>query len=169
MSNSFIPKSFEPPVVYQTEAFYFRVLDTSIAKMDYDAVMSSQTQLQGIFGPCDNWPNSNMTLAENIASLKIHQQEFKSRQAFAYSILNSDKSRCLGSVYIDPSNAIHYDCEIYFWIRADSKQLENILYQTIQSWLTEKWPFTKPAFPGRQINWRAWAKELKREGTSFSK
>jgi len=136
------------------------VLEGKIAELDFEAVMSSQKRLQGIFGSDSQWPKSDMTLEENIASLNVHKQEFESRQAFAYSVFNKPKTKCLGSVYIDPSDSPHYQCGVYLWVRDDSIELDNDLYQTVYKWLYVEWGFSKVAFPGRCILWKDWNKEL---------
>ncbi len=161
MPNPFIPESFKPPTFFDSENFHFRVLGEEVAELDFEAVMSSQKRLQGIFGPETEWPKVNMTLEDNIESLKIHKQEFESRDAFAYSIFNNSKEKCLGSVYIDPSRSLNYDCEVYLWIRDDSIALEKILYQTVLNWLQSVWPFSKIALPGKSISWKDWTHELK--------
>ncbi|WDE04352.1 hypothetical protein SG34_023895 [Thalassomonas viridans] len=159
MQKLFIPDSFEAPRFLETNYFHFRVLDDAVAQLDYEAVMASQKRLKGIFGPESDWPESDMTIEENIASLKVHKQEFESREAFAYSVFSDSKSTCLGSVYIDPSQSPNYECEVYLWVRDDSVTLDKELYQTVLNWLQEHWPFSKVAFPGRNITWKDWAKE----------
>lgn len=161
MPKNFIPESFNIPKFLDSEKFHFRVLEEIIAELDFEAVMSSQKKLQGIFGIDSRWPESTMTLEENIASLKVHKQEFESRDAFAYSVFNKTKDKCLGSVYLDPSQSQNYDCEVYLWIRNDSLHLDNELYQIVLKWLSNEWPFAKIAFPGRCISWTEWLKELK--------
>ena len=161
MPNPFISETYEPPKIFNDKYFHFRVLEDEIAELDYEAVMSSQKRLQGIFGSGFEWPRSDMTLEESAASLKVHKQEFESRQAFAYSVFNKSKNKCLGSVYIDPSDSPHFQCVVHLWIRNDSIELDNELFQTVRKWLSEEWHFSKAAFPGRCISWEDWADELK--------
>ncbi|MBQ4835750.1 hypothetical protein [Pseudoalteromonas luteoviolacea] len=161
MTDLFIPDTFEPPLYFDSANFYFRVLEEQVAQLDFDAVMSSQQRLQGIFGPNSQWPKRNMTLDENIESLQAHKKEFESREAFAYSVFNKSQDKCLGSVYIDPSQSPNYDCEVYLWVRDDSIKLEKALYQTVLIWLQERWPFSRIVFPGRSISWSRWASEIK--------
>lgn len=149
MPKSFILQDFEVPLNLESDHFYFRLLDESVAQADYEAVMSSQQRLHGIFGNGSDWPEEDMTLEDNIASLKVHKQEFNAREAFAYSVFNQSKSKCLGSVYIDPSESIDYQCQVHLWIRDDSIELDNELYQTVRQWLEEAWSFSKVDFPGR--------------------
>lgn len=161
MPLSFIDETFVIPLSLDTEYFHVRVLEDSLAKLDFEAVMSSQKRLQGIFGLGSKWPKINMSLEENIESLKIHKKEFESREAFAYSVFNHDKTKCLGSVYIDPSQSRHYDCEIYLWVRDDSLELDSELFNDVLKWLSNDWPFSKIAFPGRCISWSEWKQQLK--------
>ncbi|TCI01061.1 hypothetical protein EZV61_19350 [Corallincola luteus] len=161
MPTQFIPQSYKVPKTLETNQFFFRVLEENVAELDYEAVMSSRERLKSIFGPNSHWPKSNMTLAENRADLKVHKQEFESRKAFAYSVFNSSRDKCLGSVYIDPSQSENYDCEVYLWVREDSAALDERLYQTVVQWLKDRWPFNNIAFPGRSISWENWAKEVK--------
>ena len=157
---SFIDESFAVPLSLDTEIFHLIVLEDSLAILDFEAVMSSQKRLAGIFGLGSEWPKSTMSLAENIESLKVHKQEFDSREAFAYSVLNPSKTKCLGCVYIDPSRSLLYDCDVYLWIRDDNLALDKELYNTVHTWLSTEWPFSKIAFPGLCISWAEWHKVL---------
>ena len=159
MNITFVPKSFDVPTNVSISPFYFTVLEESNAEVDYQAVMSSLPRLKSIFGPNTSWPSENMSLEENIVSLQAHKREFATREAFAYSVFDERKTKCLGSIYIDPSRSPHYDCEVYLWVREDSADLDAILYSSVLTWLTEHWPFEKVAFPGRSISWQDWAKE----------
>ncbi|NRD73081.1 hypothetical protein HQQ94_07475 [Shewanella sp. VB17] len=161
MLPKFIHESFVAPISLDTEHFHLKVLEDSLATLDFEAVMSSQKRLQGIFGLGSEWPKINMSLEENIESLKIHKKEFESKEAFAYSVFNHNKTKCLGSVYIDPSQSPNYDCEVYLWVRDDSLALDEKLYNAVIKWLSNDWPFSKIAFPGRCISWLEWGKQLK--------
>ena len=98
MTDTFIPDTFIAPMVFNSKYFHFTVLEDALAKYDYEAIMSSQASLKGIFGPESEWPKSNMTLAENTASLKIHKQEFESGDAFSYAVFDHLKNKYLGCV-----------------------------------------------------------------------
>ncbi|OUL55865.1 hypothetical protein [Pseudoalteromonas ulvae] len=161
MPSNFIHESFIAPISLATDKFHLRVLEDSLAKLDFEAVMSSQKRLQGIFGLDSEWPKIDMSLEENVESLKIHRKEFVSRKAFAYSVFDHNKTKCLGSVYIDPSQSQHYDCEVYLWVRDDSLELDKELYYEVLKWLSNDWPFSKVAFPGRSISWSEWTEQLK--------
>ncbi|MDO6776988.1 hypothetical protein Q4591_16720 [Shewanella sp. 3_MG-2023] len=160
MPTNFIDDSFVVPKIWVTEHFHLTMLEDALARIDYEAVMSSQKRLQGTFGLDSGWPKATMTLQQNTEDLKNHKLEFEAREAFAYSVLNPSKSKCLGCVYIDPSQSAEYDCEVYLWVRDDSLALEQALYESILLWLNNDWPFARIAFPGRCISWLAWTKAI---------
>ena len=161
--TTFVPASFKPTREHISDVFKFVVLDENVAAQDYEAVMSSQKHLVGIFGPDSKWPSATMTFEENKASLIVHGAEFTSRQAFAYSIFNNKSDSCIGSIYIDPSRVEHYDCEIHYWLRQNELALEAKLHQAIKQWFEQEWPFKNIAFPGREISWHQWQEQLSQQ------
>ena len=156
MQNNFVPQSFNVPESLVTEKFCLEILTPKVAEIDYDAVMSSKTRLRSVFAESTEWPRDTMTLADNIKDLQRHEEEFKLRKAFAYTVLTPTREKCLGCVYIEPCKAVEFDSEIYLWVRDDSLSLDDDLYNNIRDWLANCWPFKKIAFPGREISWRKW-------------
>jgi len=148
------------PINFNNVQFSFCPLEPSVAAADYDAVMENPRYLQGVFGPDSQWPNELMTYAENLASLAVHQAEFERQEAFAYSIFNSERTRCLGSIYVEPCRLNEFDCEVYFWVRQSQMALENALFDVIQTWLKSTWMFSKIVFPGRTVSWLEWQEKL---------
>lgn len=80
MLPKFIHESFVAPISLDTEHFHLKVLEDSLATLDFEAVMSSQKRLQGIFGLGSEWPKINMSLEENIESLKIHKKNLNPKR-----------------------------------------------------------------------------------------
>jgi hypothetical protein len=156
MQNNFVPQTFNVPDSLETEKYRLEILTPDFAELDYDAVMSSKTRLRSVFAENTEWPKDDMSLADNIKDLQRHEEEFKSRKAFAYTVLAPKRHKCIGCVYIDPCKAVPFDCEVYLWVRDDSVHLENDLYNSIRDWLVECWPFKKIVFPGRDISWQEW-------------
>ncbi|MDQ9090626.1 hypothetical protein RC083_03340 [Pseudoalteromonas haloplanktis] len=138
-----VSSDFTPPEHLQTTAFYLTPLNEHVAELDFAAVMSSVAQLKGLFRSQLDWPNADMTLAQNRASLTHHATEFNEKKAFAYAILDPNKTRCLGSVYIDSTADQELDSEVTFWLRNDSQELTMTLRLCILHWLGEQWPFKK--------------------------
>ncbi len=158
--SQFLPRGFSAPRTHSTALFHFRVLEEAVEAEDYEAVMSSQKRLQGIFGPDSTWPAISMTRAQNAQSLKEHRYEFEHSLAFAYSVVDAQQTRCLGSIYIDPSRAKSFDCEVYLWIRDDSVERDDDLYCAVREWLSTRWPLKHVAYPGRSISWPEWQTQL---------
>ena len=152
----FIPNDFNLPDLLVTEHFRFVVLEQSLTEVDYQTVMSSKERLKQIFDRDDNWPADDMTIEFNRGDLVTHENEFKAREAFAYAVLNPSKDRYIGCVYINPTTADGYDCEVYLWVSDSELHLDNELFKSTQKWLKAKWPFSQPAFPGRMISWDDW-------------
>lgn len=156
MSEPFVPGDFVVPPGFATDTYRLEVLTPAVAELDYDAVISSRARLRDVFAADDHWPAEGMTLAQNIADLRKHECEFHARQAFAHTVLAADATRCLGCVYLYPSTVAGYDCEVYLWVRTGAQHLDPVLYRDVRCWLDSKWPFTRPAFPGREIPWAQW-------------
>ena len=156
MTEKFVPDDFIVPEKLETEKFRLRMLTVEDVEKDYDAVMSSREHLRSLAGQEDEedtWPEENMTIEEDLADLARHQDEFLKREAFVYTVMSLDESRCLGCVYINPSEKKDFDTEIYLWARTSELKsgLEELLFETVKNWIEEKWPFNKVAFAGVEI------------------
>jgi hypothetical protein len=156
--STFLPPKFKVPTLLQTEKFLIRPLKISDVVKDYDAVMSSLTHLEGIFGPNYRWPYPELTLEQDLIDLGWHQKEFQKRSSFAYTVMNIDESICLGCIYINPSDKENFDAEVFMWIRTSAYKdgLDDILFNTVKEWVANEWPFENVAYPGRDITWEEW-------------
>ena len=145
----FVPEDFLIPEELETERFRLRMLSVEDVEKDYEAVVESRELLQSMFG--GNWPREGFTLEENLADLQRHQQEFLSREAFAYTVVSLDESRVLGCVYIKPAQRPKVDAVVRMWVRQSEfdRGLDPVLFQAVKDWLDSAWPFTTVAFPGR--------------------
>ena len=72
--------------------------------------------------------------------------------------MNLEESKCLGCIYIDPSEKVGYDAKIIFWIRKNEidNGLDEKLFSEIKIWISKEWQFKSVGFPGRLINWDEW-------------
>ncbi len=157
----FLPSDFIIPLILETKLYKLRMLCEQDVEMDYEAVMSSIDHLKNTFGPNSNWPSEDLTLEQNLKDLRRHENEFKNRESFAYTVVSIDERKCLGCVYIHPLESYlkvdqdNYDAVIYTWVRTSELEngLDENLYITVKKWLKNYWPFKKPIFPGREIDW----------------
>jgi hypothetical protein len=152
-----VPDDFDVPKLVQTDRLRLRPLTIHDAIRDFDAVVTSEERLRTIFDPGDDWP-SGLTLEQNIIELGWHQTEFQLRTSFAYTVVSLDETEVLGCVYIYPSLKDEYDAEITLWVRQSrvAEGLDQHLFETVESWIAEMWPFKKPAYPGRHISFEDW-------------
>ena len=150
---------FAIPEQLETEEFRLRMLSVNDLIKDYDAVMSSVEHLKSTFSAIteDDWPEG-LTLEEDLIDLGWHQREFTLGFSFAYTVMNLDESVCLGCVYIQPTSKADYDAVITMWARESELAggLDRRLFPAVKSWIASEWPFSNPAYPGRDIPVAAW-------------
>jgi RimJ/RimL family protein N-acetyltransferase len=153
-----VPDNFVVPELLETARVRLRPLTIHDAVLDFDAVMSSKRRLQTVFDPGGEWP-SGLTLEQNTLELAWHQVEFQLRTSFAYTVVCHDESQVLGCMYIYPTRKLGHDVEITLWVRESEVQggLDEHLFDAVESWIAEHWPFERPAYPGRKISWESWA------------
>ncbi|MCX6092509.1 MAG: GNAT family protein [Candidatus Bipolaricaulota bacterium] len=143
------PSSGSAPHEVRTERLVLRPLRASDAERDYDAVMSSAPELRRCRG--SEWPADDFTLDENRADLVRHEREHERGEAFTYTVLAPDETRCLGCVYIVPvwpeaaplCGAAACAACVGFWVRASelANDLERHLLTALREWLKAEWPF----------------------------
>ena len=125
--------------------------------MDYEAWTSSKDKLKKIFGPKSNWPNDVSSIDQNLKDLQQHFDEHQKKIAFTYTILNEQKDRCVGCLYLRRSSSPFFDCRIDFWFTKEFDHSDDVDFmKNIKIWLTDCWKLEKLAFPGRNISWRKW-------------
>lgn len=155
--KQFIPVSFKVPNSLQNEYFRIRMLTVNDVVKDYDAVMSSIEHLKKMY-PLSTWPSKVLTLEQDLIDLGWHQKEFQNRSSFAYTVVSLDESQIIGSLYINPTAKEDYDVKVTMWVRTSliKNGLDAILFDSVKKWISKDWPFSKVAYPGREINWTEW-------------
>ncbi|MBS3803685.1 MAG: hypothetical protein KGY54_04000 [Oleiphilaceae bacterium] len=134
--------------------------DPDWASVDYEAVQVSRLALRGFFGPGDPWPPADLTLADNRSDLAWHAREFRLQRSFAYHLMGTGCMSCLGCLYLYPSLSAEHDAEAYLWTRSDlATEPSRAMEAEVVDWVTQVWPFTMLAWPGRNISWAAWPQD----------
>jgi len=159
MKYEFVPEGFEAPFEVETEDFIVRKLTVDEVEKDYKAVMSSKESLRQIFHENDDWPKDDMTIDDNYEDLLRHQHEFDDNEAFAYTIVNSDDSECIGCIYIYPFPYDVYDSKVFYWLvdKVDN-DLNESLKSFLDKWIPDSFGLIKPAYPGRDMTHSEWDK-----------
>ena len=157
-SAPFLPASFEPPSSLVTAAFTLEPLGPRHNESDYAAWSSSIAHIQATPGfPWGSWPHE-MSLAENLADLEMHERHFETRVGFTYTVLDPESGDVIGCVYIYPASAVGNDrssgsrlgeASVRSWVRADRASLDEPLWRTVGDWIEADWPFERVAYAGR--------------------
>ena len=149
-----LPPDIEIPTGLETPKFVLRMLTIHDVIKDYDAVMSSADHLKSTYSNVysRSWPDG-LTLENNLIDLGWHQREFTIRRSFSYKVVSPDESVYLGCIYINPTLKRDYDAMVMMWVRASvlDSGLDDELFNAVKPWITEKWPFERVAYPGRDI------------------
>ena len=116
----------------------------------------------------DTWPADDFTENDNFVDLKYHVFDNLNNRAYGYMILNPEKNRALGSVYVnqlgdwskfnklidgaDPSK--DFQARIDYWVRSDESSLEEKLLPQLKEWFLDIWKIkaliaTREAFKER--------------------
>lgn len=155
---AFLPEDFEIPTLVAGPRFRIRPITVHDAVKDYDAVMSTRERLWEQFGDVFGWPSANLTLEDGLIDVAWRQKEALLRRSFHYAVLNTDESRLLGAIYIDPARRSGADADVYYWVRESEagSKLEKEIEEFAREWVSTTWPFKEVRFPGRDLTWDEW-------------
>jgi hypothetical protein len=160
---AFYPEDAAVPVEWRTEDLWLRVLRPDVTELDYAALMESRERLR--VWENGSWPADDFTLELNRKDLIRHEREWEAREAFAYTVLNVDGSRCEGCVYIYPferwlrsgkferqGGGAQFSDEtaaVSFWVRDSALilGLDQQLLAGLREWFRQEWRFDQIVFP----------------------
>jgi hypothetical protein len=136
--DSFVPAGFRVPDGLVRDGFRLLPLSPNDNADDYRAWQSSREHIRRTPGfETYGWP-VDMTLDDNRRDLVQHAADFKNRTGFTYSVFVDEV--IVGCVYIYPSG-IPGTAAVRSWVRADHAHLDRPLYETVDRWMNESWPF----------------------------
>ena len=158
LKGSFIPTDFNAPVLVETQTFKLVPLSPKLAKIDFDAYMSSIKHLQQTFTRSNSWPHKGISDADALLDMETEQSRFENRESFAYAVLTPDGQRERGCVYIYPSNIPGYGAVVRMWVTKAEYDagFDAELNTWVTQWIQTEWPFSAVAYPGRSIDWNTW-------------
>ena len=149
--SPWIPPDSVPPSL-QTERFVLEPLDSRHAELDFEALMSCRERLREEL-QWGNWPPPDFTLGANRLDLTRHYGEFQRGEAFAYTVLSPDQSRCLGCIYLERGPQIDA-AQFAFWVVDNAIEMESYLFSEILRWVHTAWPVKRIIVPLRDSNSR---------------
>ena len=149
--NPIVSSDFNVPRLYEIENFVFKPLTVNDIEEDYQAIIASIDYIKSIctFDFYPEWPSKDMTKAEDLSNLGWHQTEFEFRTSFAYVVRSPIDSEYIGCAYIFPSNTDGYEVDVYTWVKAGKKDLNESLFDCTKKWIDGTWPFTLVNYPNR--------------------
>lgn len=154
-----LPPDALPPSGTHWDEFVLEPLRTSHVALDYDAVMETRTALRR--WSASSWPADDFTLEENLQDLAMHSQEHDEGVAFTYTILSTDRSTCLGCVYIKPLFPLFAQAHeaatgerptngarVTFWVRESSVRdgLDTRVLRHLMDWFADTWPVDRVVY-----------------------
>ncbi len=156
--SAFVPADFEVPVLVEAEDFKLVPLGPELVDVDYEAYMSSIEHLQTTFTRSTDWPHAGIDAEDAMQDMLNEQGRFEQRASFAYGVLTPEGDRERGCIYVRPSRKPGYDAEVSLWVtKAEfDAGFDASLYEWAQDWISESWPFSAVAYPGRAIPWQEW-------------
>jgi hypothetical protein len=135
----------EPP---RTDQFILEPLGEQHNVADYAAWTSSIDHIRATPGFEDRtWPRM-MTLEENLADLRRHAEDFRTRRGFTYTVLDPADGDVIGCVYIYPPRYAGPD--VRSWVRADKAELDVALWRLVSQWIEDEWPFVAVSYASRE-------------------
>jgi len=135
--------AFTPPEMLTTERMHLEPLAPRHVELDFAALMGSREHLQRTLHWGD-WPRADFTVQENARDLQRHEREFVAREAYAYTVLSPDRTRCLGCVYLEPlPGGGERTVGLAYWVIESelAAQLDRHLLENLLPWFAERWPF----------------------------
>jgi hypothetical protein len=143
----FVPLDFRVPDGPVCDGFRLIPLGPEHNDKDHLAWMSSVEHIKRTPGfEHYGWPEP-MTKEENLRDLKQHADDFQRRVGFTYSVMAGDD--VIGCVYIYP-DAQPGRAAVRSWVRQDLAHLDVSLYEMVDHWLQEEWPFTGYSYSPRR-------------------
>lgn len=156
--SAFVPEGFNVPVLVETANFKLVPLGPNLAKVDFDAYMSSIEHLQKTFSRSTSWPREGISADEAMRDMEQEQARFRNRESFAYAVLSPDGTRERGCVYVYPSTVPGYDAIVRMWVTKGELDagFDAELYAWVTAWIQTAWPMKNVAYPGRAVAWDKW-------------
>lgn len=139
----------QPP---ESRHYVLEPLDEKHAEIDFEAIMSCRTRLRAELQWGD-WPPDDFTLERNRSDLRRHHDEFIREEAFAYTVLSPERTRCLGCIYLERCVEVQ-GAQLAFWVIDDALDLETVLVNEVLQWVHRVWPINRVLLPIRPTNSR---------------
>jgi hypothetical protein len=97
-------------------------------------------------------------MEDAVKDMENEQGQWEKGESFPYAVLDPEKTRERGCVYVRPSKKAGYDAVVKMWVTAEeyAAGFDEKLYAWTRTWVESAWPFAKVAYPGREISQEEW-------------
>ncbi len=146
-----VPDDFAAPRELVADRFRLEPLGPQHNARDHAAWMSSIEHIRSTPG-FEGWgwpPEAGMSLADNLADLRRHADDFARRAGFTYSVIGVPGDEVIGCVYIYPARDDDAAVQVRSWTRADRAELDRPLYEAVSAWLATDWPLSDVRYAPR--------------------
>ncbi len=151
----------------RTAEFRLRPLVADDAELDYAAVMDAREHLR--LWEQSTWPADDFTVEANRKDLVECEERHLAGRAFTYTVLDPDRTECLGCVYVFPTAATFLarsavtalgdeawtdvDAVVYFWVRPalmDAGMDERLL-AALRAWFAGEWKLARTVYATSEV------------------
>lgn len=161
-----VPDDWEMPEDPKQENFYIQTLKATDHPEEYPILMEDFENHVGTFVPDPNADSikqrmnrDNYTAEVHSAMLGWHETCHILRTTFTW-IVRDNAGKYRGAILMLPSKKLAHDAEVYlWWVRAgqdNSDGLEEEVWEFVQKWVRDEFPFENEAWPGRRTSWDEW-------------
>ncbi|GAA2790798.1 N-acetyltransferase [Saccharopolyspora taberi] len=149
--NALVAEDFAVPRELVTEHFRLEPLGERHNSADHAAWTTSIDHIRATPGfDGRSWPpEQGMSLADNLADLRRHADDFARRTGFTYTVIDRIIGDVIGCVYIHPDHEGGTGVVVRSWVRQDRAELDDVLHEVVREWLSARWPFPSVSYPGR--------------------
>jgi hypothetical protein len=150
------------PERLDTPEFVLRPITVEDAALDYEAVVETREQLRR--WEQSTWPADDFTIEANRRDLADLERRHREHRAYTYTVVSPDGTRCLGCVYVFPTDATFLtrarvtpigqdawadvDAVVYFWMRLSCMRVEMDvrLLSALRTWFREQWGLERTVY-----------------------
>lgn len=143
-----MPEDFDVPDGVSGDGLRLAPLGPEHNEADYAAWTSSIDHIRATPGFEDAAWLHPRSLSANLADLERHQEDFRERRGFTYTVLDPGDD-VIGCVYIYPSDDPGVDARVRSWVSAAHGHLDRPLWRVVSEWLASSWPFTEVVYAPR--------------------
>lgn len=134
-------EAFVAPAEVTTSRMRMLPLQPEYNWFDFQAAQSSIDHLRTTL-QWGSWPSPDATAEQNATDLERHWNEWQAREAYAYTVLDPDATRCVGCVYLNPDANEPRGVRMAYWVIESELEndLDAYLVDSVLDMIHRTWP-----------------------------